>query len=490
LRPGYDMGNSIEQQLSERKWINKEGLNVSSDSRYYDVIVVGAGFSGLLSALALSKEGKNVLIIEKENCIGGVCRSYNVDGYTVDTGPHIITRMDSGPLKFLMDKYFDVIPNFVSLGEYRVRIQNMVKSFPWSVKEWMLFDLLPVEDRGLLMKTVFDVLYGIGVGKDLSKVSIGDLTPKSVSLETSSFVDYLSYFMLGTDPNNAPMSRFLDRKDYKQEKRGEETSQALSYVGRLYNLLIEGKPTDQVYPLGGIQNIITSIIFSFPKKVTIHLEEKLVAVNVKKCRRNGQVRSMVQGIMTDKGEYSCGILIYSGYSMELPELVKRELPEDYVRNLSSIKRVDSLSIWLGLEKQVLDKQGTEMWVATEDEHLHTWLIPTSNYDSYLAPKNRHLLGFAFVKPDNLSPQGMKKRARDTIFSAMPEIEKYVDMMHIQELVPEKACWSMNSGFGDVMTPISNLLCVGSDAEKRSMGLTRSSYSVIRMMKSLGYISSY
>ena len=74
--------------------------------------------------------------------------------------------------------------------------------------------------------------------------------------------------------------------------------------------------------------------------------------------------------------------------------------------------------------------------------------------------------------------------------AMPEIEKHVDMMHIQELVPEKACWSMNSGFGDVMTPISNLLCVGSDAEKRSMGLTRSSYSVIRMMKSLGYISSY
>jgi phytoene dehydrogenase-like protein len=294
--------------------------------------------------------------------------------------------------------------------------------------------------------------------------------------------------MLGTGPNNAPISRFIDRKGYKQDKYEEENSRALSYVGRLYNLLIGGRPSDQMYPRGGIQNIIESIIFSFPRRVSLHIDERLVAINVDIYRKNGQSVPLVRGITTDKDEYSCDTLIYSGYSTELPKLVKHELPESYVRNLSSIKRVDSLSIWLGLDKQVFDKQGTEMWVATEDEHLHTWLIPTSNYDLNLAPKNRQLIGFAFVKPENLSSQDMKQRARDTIFSAMPELEKYVDMTHVQELVPEKACWSLNSGFGDVRTPISNLFCVGSDAEKRSMGLTRSSYSVIRMMESLNYVS--
>ena len=183
------MGNHIKKGVSMRKCINQEGYNVNNDSSYYDVIVVGAGFSGLLSALALSKEGNNVLIIEKENRIGGVCRSYEVDGFTVDTGPHIITRMDSGPLKSLMDLYFDIIPNFVPLGGYYVRMRDKVKSFPWSIKEWMLFDLLPVEDRTLLMKMIFDLLYGISVGKDSSKVSIDELIPKGVSHETSSFVD-------------------------------------------------------------------------------------------------------------------------------------------------------------------------------------------------------------------------------------------------------------------------------------------------------------
>lgn len=53
----------------------------------YDVVVMGAGISGLLSALDTSKENKRVLVLEKEEYIGGVCRFYEVDGYRVDTGP-------------------------------------------------------------------------------------------------------------------------------------------------------------------------------------------------------------------------------------------------------------------------------------------------------------------------------------------------------------------------------------------------------------------
>lgn len=37
-----------------------------SNMKDYDVVVIGAGISGLLSALALSKEGKKVLILEKK----------------------------------------------------------------------------------------------------------------------------------------------------------------------------------------------------------------------------------------------------------------------------------------------------------------------------------------------------------------------------------------------------------------------------------------
>lgn len=455
-----------------------------SNDNSYDAIVIGAGISGLLSALVLSKKGKRVLIVDKESFVGGICRSYDVEGYTVDTGPHIITRMDSGPLKELMDNYFDVVPSFVPHGTYHVRINESVKPFPWSVREWMLFDLLPLEDRSLMMKTAFDIVYMLSIGKDLSNISIADVVPRNLSHGTNSFLDYLSHFMLGTSINNAPISRFVDRKEYKRDRPNDYTSLKIPYVGRLYNLLMGGRPSDQMYPKGGIQKIIDSIMISLPKNAHINLNENVVSIDVESIKEDGQTVQKVCGIKTDKNEYKCDTVIYSGFPNELPEIVKHDLPVGYVQKMRNIEQVKSLTVWLGLEKAVFTEQGSEMWVSPDPSRLHSWVVPTSNFDPYLAPKGRQLVGFAFIVPENIHQKELRNRARDTIFTTMPELENCIDMMHYQELVPEKACWSINSGFGDVVTPVKNLYCVGSSTVKRSMGLTRSAYSILRMMNQM------
>ncbi|MFA9494723.1 MAG: phytoene desaturase family protein [Candidatus Bathyarchaeota archaeon] len=448
----------------------------------YDVVVVGAGVSGLLSALSLSKEGKSVLVLEKEGYVGGVCRSYKVQGYTVDTGPHIITRLDSGPLKVLMNKYFEVIPNFVPFGKYYLRINGQIKDFPWSLKDWMMFDLLPVEDRSLLMKSLIDIAYMMNSGRDMTRVSIKDIMPGSISPTAVAFLDYLSYFMLGTGPENAPVSRFIDRKEYKTEKHKEENGFSIPYVGKMYNLLIGGTPTDQYYPKGGIQKIVDSLMYSMPPSVKIKLGEELLAINTETVNRGYSEK--ITGVTTDKGQYQADVVIYSGFATDIPKLVSTPLPQRYVENLSKIEKVNSLSIWLGLDEQVFKEDASEMWVSTSTDTYHTWLIPTSNYDPHLAPKDKHLVGFAFVVPEGTGSEEMKRKARNTIFSNIPALEKHMDMIHYQELVPEKATWNMNAGFGDVKTPIDNMYCVGSDSFKRSMGLTRTSYSIIKMLETV------
>jgi phytoene dehydrogenase-like protein len=443
----------------------------------YDVIVVGAGFSGLLSALALSKEGKKVLVLEKENYIGGVCRSYNYKGYTVDTGPHIITRLDSGPLKILMDKYFDFVPFFVPFGNYYLRINENVKQFPWSVKEWMMFDLIPLEDRALLMKTVFEIAYMISTGADMTQISIKNVVPKNLSSLSFAFLDYLSYFMLGTCPENAPVSRFIDRKNYKIENNKDENLLKIPYMGRLYNMLIGGKPTDQYYPRGGIQKIVDSMVHSLPKNVDLHLNEQLLKVNTSV---HDKVEKVV-GVASSKAEYEAEVVVYSGYAKDIPSLLSNELPTEYVENLKTIEKVTSLTVWLGLDEPIFIDSRNEMWVSTSPDTYHTWMVPTSNYDPLLAPKDKHLVGFGFVMPPDKSSEKTREKARHTIFSTIPALEKQVQMIHYQELVPEKATWSINAGFGDIETPIKNMYCVGSDSYKRSMGLTRASYSVLNML---------
>ncbi len=431
----------------------------------YDTVVIGAGISGLLSALALSKEGKKVLVLEKENYIGGVCRSYEVDGYRVDTGPHAITRLESGPLRELMNRYFDVIPQFVPFGKYYVRIGSDIKQFPWNINAWLTFNFLPITDRLLLMRSLFDVLYMSSAGRDLSTVPLYEVIPTNISTRTNRFLEWLCYFMVGTSMKNTPISRFIDNKSHKPN--------SIPYIGRLYDLLITEGATDQGYPRGGLQSIVSSILASFPKnKVEIRTNEDVLKI---------QCDERVEKVITKENSYDCSTAIYSGFASDLPDLIDG-LPEEYTKNLVAIKKVNSLTIWLGLTKNIFKNYGSEMWI---DSEPYAWVVPTSNYDHTLAPKGKHLAGFVFILPGEYNASTTKKKAFDAIVDVFPHIEKHIDMIHHQELIPEKASWGINSGFGNVRTPIQNLYCVGTDTEKRSAGVSRAAYSVLKCLDIMG-----
>jgi oxygen-dependent protoporphyrinogen oxidase len=55
----------------------------------YDVIVAGAGISGLGAALKLKEAGLNVLVLEKNNHVGGRMSTDHIGGYAIDRGATI-----------------------------------------------------------------------------------------------------------------------------------------------------------------------------------------------------------------------------------------------------------------------------------------------------------------------------------------------------------------------------------------------------------------
>ncbi len=67
-----------------------------------------------------------------------MCRSYEINGFKVDTGPHIITRLKTSHLKELMDKYFDIVPEFVPHGKYYIRANKKMYKFPRTLKAFAL----------------------------------------------------------------------------------------------------------------------------------------------------------------------------------------------------------------------------------------------------------------------------------------------------------------------------------------------------------------
>lgn len=71
-----------------------------------DVIVIGGGFGGLTSALALAKEGKKVLVLEKCPIPGGAFQSFRRHGQHLDTGFHYVGGIGEGEVLHQLVTYF------------------------------------------------------------------------------------------------------------------------------------------------------------------------------------------------------------------------------------------------------------------------------------------------------------------------------------------------------------------------------------------------
>ncbi|HEV8191328.1 MAG TPA: FAD-dependent oxidoreductase, partial [Ktedonobacterales bacterium] len=55
------------------------------------IAVIGSGFGGLSAAIRLAARGHDVDVFEKRDKPGGRAYVYNIDGFTFDGGPTVIT---------------------------------------------------------------------------------------------------------------------------------------------------------------------------------------------------------------------------------------------------------------------------------------------------------------------------------------------------------------------------------------------------------------
>jgi len=459
----------------------------------YDVIVVGGGISGLLSALVLSKHGKKVLVLEKDSVVGGNCNSYNVDGYQVDTGPHAITHLREGPLRRLMDEYFTYMPVFVDYGHYYVRTEKGLTKIPSNIKEFVTFDVLPRKDRLLLSQSLTKALTLMTFGMVEANQSVYDFMPKGLSKDTCDFVNAIAYFLSGKSMKETSVNRVLYGSSFIRDSVSEEIFddpqqanpsyasiisdklskyQLTAHLSSLSRLATNKVAYAQAYPRGGLKSLLNAVLYSMPGTVKVG-----TGTRVKEIMTRGE-RAI--GVATDSNSYTADTVVYSGFVKSLPSLVP--LPSDYSKNLQSIDQTLSLTIWLGLSEKMkeFDYTGSEIWF----KEGAYWAMPISNYDPCIAPKGRQLVGFTFVIDDGKNIESEKKRALDIILKAVPGIESRIEMVHYQVTIPEKAAVTINGYFAGVRSPVADLYLAGTDTDNRSMGVTRAGYSVLELLKAM------
>lgn len=102
--------------------------------KYYDVIIIGAGISGLTSAILLARSGMSVAVIEKHYKVGGYLHSFKRFGVEFDTGGHYIGAMEEGGAFRTILEYLNVYDP----SHYRSMAKNQFDRFIFDGKEYSL----------------------------------------------------------------------------------------------------------------------------------------------------------------------------------------------------------------------------------------------------------------------------------------------------------------------------------------------------------------
>lgn len=120
-----------------------------------DVLIIGGGVSGLMCAIKLLQEGKKVVVLEKENCVGGQCRteefSCGVEKYRFDYGGHRFITNSEELLAFVEDILEDEL--LVSYRSSVILHKNRVYEYPLNLK-----NLIKVAPFGLLFNAFADMI--------------------------------------------------------------------------------------------------------------------------------------------------------------------------------------------------------------------------------------------------------------------------------------------------------------------------------------------
>ncbi|MEC3877476.1 phytoene desaturase family protein [Chryseobacterium salviniae] len=75
----------------------------------FDILVIGSGLGGLVSALILAKEGLKVCVLEKNNQYGGNLQTFSRDKLIFDTGVHYVGGLSKGQNLHQYFSYLQII---------------------------------------------------------------------------------------------------------------------------------------------------------------------------------------------------------------------------------------------------------------------------------------------------------------------------------------------------------------------------------------------
>src|SRR3990172_12861729 len=102
-----------------------------------DFLIVGAGVAGLTFAHSVLGEGKSALVVERNDHVGGLARSFRYGEFFFDVGPKRFHTDDPEVLSFLLS----ILGDEYLVVDRSSAVHLFGRYFPWPLDQRALFRL-------------------------------------------------------------------------------------------------------------------------------------------------------------------------------------------------------------------------------------------------------------------------------------------------------------------------------------------------------------
>ena len=351
-----------------------------------DVIVVGAGIGGLACGAALSKGGKNVIVLEKGAIVGGRATSFPLKGIYTEYGFHGLSA--GGHAVKLLDHVGQTVPLQKLTPNFVIYHDKKFHEVPDEIEDIKNFDYIPAGDRSELV----DILHMI------EKMSFEETTEYDftgwgdwIKEHTSSLA---IYDFLGQ------MGNIFITEEFNSNISAGEALRCLS-------LALKEKGWS-VYPKNGPLNAINE---AFAKAITDAKGEVLLKTIVREITvRNGVVTGVVAEGPDGLLKIEAPIVVSNAPVWDIFRLVARDnFPRWFVdrtrflEDHSQIAARASIGITC-ISSQPLQPYKTAVLVPAFEEVNSTgasyvrWLSEPTNWVPGIAPEGKHLFQYGPVWP--------------------------------------------------------------------------------------------
>ena len=283
------------------------------------IAILGAGISGLSLAYYLQKQGKEVVVLEKEKIAGGKIQSFKEDGFTGELGPNTVLLNNSGIIDLineigLKDKLIFADPENIS--KRFILFNGKLEPVPSGIFSALRSPLLSFSTIG---KIISDIR---GKNGNSNKESLANMVKRHFGTEAyENFVVPMLTGIYAGDP---------------QKMDADFVLPFLKKADREYGSIIKGMMLKEK------ANLPKQKIFTFEKGL-----QQLPSTLAKKLGKNNlQLNSKIQSINKEAGKYRIEFNISGKSGKIYADQVVSSLPA------SALEKIDS-SFLKGISKDLL-----------------------------------------------------------------------------------------------------------------------------------------